>query len=71
MAELVEHLTGDQRAACSSLTACGVIMLCNLLMHCIRCLLLVQPWKFHPDMIENVLTGTLRIKTNKLHVSPG
>ena len=33
--------------------------------HINTCLLLVQPMKNHPDTTENILTGTLRIKSSK------
>ena len=33
--------------------------------HFNTCLLLVQPMKNHPDITENVLTGTSRIKSSK------
>ena len=33
--------------------------------HINTCLLLVQPIKNHPDITENILTGTLRMKSSK------
>ena len=33
--------------------------------HINTCLLLVQPMKNHPDITENILTGTLKIKSSK------
>ena len=33
--------------------------------HINTCFLLVQPMKIHPDITENILTGTLRIKSSK------
>ena len=39
--QFVEHWTGDQRVASSSLTAGGVIVLCPEARHFIHCLVLV------------------------------
>ena len=46
-------------------TPIGVTALCVWPWHSNTCLLLVQPMKNHPDITENVLTGTLRIKSSK------
>ena len=40
------------------------VSLCKTL-SAVYCLVLVQPRKTHPDMTEKLLTGTLRIKSDK------
>ena len=47
-------LDGDQRIASSSLTPCGIIVICPRARHFIRCLTLVQPRKTPPVMTENL-----------------
>ena len=42
-----------------------VMMFNTMNIHFNTCLLLVQPMKNHPDITENVLTGTSRIKSSK------
>ena len=44
-AQLVERKTGDRRHASSSLTSCGVTVLCPGARHFIPCLVQVQPRK--------------------------
>ena len=53
---VVECLTGDWRAAGSSLTS--VTVLCPWVRYIYPCIVLVQPRKTHPDIIEKLLTGT-------------
>ena len=61
---MVECLTRDRGVAGSSLT--GVSVLCpRAKTHLIPCLVLVQPAKTRPDITGKLLTGTLRIKSNK------
>ena len=69
MAHLVEHETGDQRFASSSLTAGGVTVLCPSARHVVHCQLQLQPRKTCPDMTEKLLTGMFRIKTNKISLT--
>ena len=61
---MVECLTRGWRPAGSSLT--GVTALCPWARHIINlCLVLVQPRKTCPNIIESFLTGILRIKSNQ------
>ena len=53
---VVECLTRDKGLVGTSFTA-GTV-LCPWAWHFILCLVLVQPWKTHPNMTENLLTGT-------------
>ena len=53
---VVECLTRDREAACSSLT--GVTVLCPSARHIYHCLVLVQHRKTRPDKAEKLLTGT-------------
>ena len=61
---VVECLTRDRRVGGKSLTGCTV--LCPRARHIIPCLVLVQPKKTCPNMPEKMLTGMLRIKSNKV-----
>ena len=47
--QLVEHHTEDRGVASSSLTTGGVTLLCPWAKHVIRCLILVQHGKIHPQ----------------------
>ena len=60
---VVECLTWDRGVVGSSLT--GVTALCPCARHIYPCLVLVQPRKTRPNIIERLLTGTYRIKSNK------
>ena len=64
---MVECLTQDLEAACSSLT--GVTVLRPWARHIYPCLVLVQPRKTCPIIAEKLLTGTERIKQNVKNVS--
>ena len=55
--------TRDQRATVSSLT--GVTASCHWARHINPSIVLVQPRKTRPYVTERLLTGTLRIKSNK------
>ena len=60
---VVECLTRDRKAA--GLTLTGVTVLWTWARHIYPCLVLVQPRTAPPDITEKLLTGTLRIKSNK------
>ena len=60
---VVEYLTWDGDDAGLSLT--GVTALCPWSRHIGPCLVLIQPRKAHPNIAEKLLTGMLRIKSNK------
>ena len=67
---MVEALAQDEGVAGSSLT--NFTALHPWARHIILCLVLVQPKKTCPDIIERLLNGTLRIKineTNKTSIS--
>ena len=53
---VVECLSKDRRAPCSSLTS--VHALCPIARHINPSLVLVQPRKTNPDVTERLLTGT-------------
>ena len=63
---VIECLTWDQGVEGSSLT--GGTALCPWARHFILCLVLVQLRKTYPDMTEKMLTGMLRIKSNKKRI---
>ena len=60
---VVECLTRDRGVARSSLTR--ITALCHWARHIYPCIVLVQPRKNSPYITEKLLTGTLRIKSNK------
>ena len=61
---VLECLIQDKGVACSSLN--GGTVLWTWARHLSLCLVLVQPRKTHPDMTEQILTGTKESKqTNK------
>ena len=57
VAQLVKHLTGDQRFSSLRLTDGGVIVLCPSARHFIYCLVLAQPRKTCHNLTEKFLTG--------------
>ena len=64
---MIEGLTRDRRAVGLSLT--GVTALCPCARHINPCLVLVQCRKTSPNITEKLLTGMLRIKSNKKNIA--